>query len=279
MIKFIVLCFLQLFLALTANAQQGIATNDGNSFTTIVNGKTVDIFKSSNGGKNPTILYIPGCNGLDNFGIKYQLYHASKFKEVWPEANFVVTQFVNHITQNQSNGRCDWDAKKTNETNSNSHQQARYVVGLAEWIKQQPWSSGDVHLFGFSWGGRVGLWLPSDKIGKQDVFKSVALIWPACGKDMQFDAGKLHTPVKIWSTEKDPLSVPTNCINFYSNTELFSIKLYPGDTHSWFTGPFFQPFYRWWPVQRVRVRHEFNEAWANETFMEWKSWALSLSAK
>lgn len=274
MIKTISLFFLQLFFVVAAYAQTSIATNNENSFTVMINGKTVDVFKSSTKEKSPTILYVPGCNGLDDFGIKYQKYHLTKFKETWPEANFVITQFVNDITQNQPNGRCDWDTKKTNETNSNSFQQAAYIVELATWIKNQPWSTGEIHLFGFSWGGRVGLWLPADKIGRPNVFKSVALIWPACSKDLQFDAGRLHTPVKIWSTERDPISIPTNCINFYSNTGLYSIKLYPGDTHSWFTGPFFQPFYRWWPAHKVRVRHEFNEAWTNETLADWKSWAL-----
>lgn len=272
--KKILIALLQLFFVVSVYAQTGIAKNDGQSFTVTVNEKTVDVFKASANEKNTTILYVPGCNGLDDFGIKYQKYHLSKFRETWPEANFIITQFVNDITKNESTGRCDWDAKKTNETNSNSYQQAAYIISLAEWIVKQPWSNGEIHLFGFSWGGRVGLWLPADKIGKPGIFKSVALIWPACGKDLQFDAGRLHTPVRIWSTEKDPLSIPTNCINFYSNTDLFSIKLYPGDTHSWFTGPFFRPYYRWWPTQRIRVRHEFNEKWANETFLEWKAWAL-----
>lgn len=274
MIKVIFFFLLQLLIAFSSYAQTGIAKNNDQSFTTSVNGKTVDVFLSSRKEKSPTILYIPGCNGLDDFGIKYQTYHSSKFKEIWPEANFVISQFVNDITRNQPNGKCDWDQKKTNETNSNSYQQAAYIVGLANWIAQQPWSTNEIHLFGFSWGGRVGLWLPADKIGQSNLFKTVALIWPSCSKDIQFSAGRLHTPVKVWSTEQDPLSVPTNCVNFYSNLDLYSVKLYPGNTHSWFTGPFFQPFYRWWPVQKVRVRHEFNEEWTNETLVEWKSWAL-----
>jgi hypothetical protein len=39
------------------------------------------------------------------------------------------------------------------------------------------------------------------------------------------------------------------------------------------TGPAFTPYTRWWPQQKVNVRSEFNESWANQTFIDWKNWA------
>lgn len=257
----------------SANAQTGIATGTATSYTVKVAGKTVDVFRAEGGQAGPTILYIPGCNGLDKFGIQYQKYHVERFKKTWPEANIVITQYVNDATKGAVNGKCDWGVQKTNEAGLSSFTQADYLIVLAEWIKSQPWSNREIHLFGFSWGGRVGLWLPAGQRGKQGVFNTVALIWPDCRKELQFFAGVLHTPTKIWATEEDPLSMPKNCVNFFANTNLLNVKLWPGNTHSWLTGPFFKPYDRWWPVQKVAVRHEFNEAWTNETFADWKSWA------
>jgi hypothetical protein len=52
-----------------------------------------------------------------------------------------------------------------------------------------------------------------------------------------------------------------------------TLSLFPGETHSWMTGPAFSPYTRWWPQQKVNVRSEFNESWANQTFIDWKNWA------
>jgi len=222
----------------------------------------------------PTILYVPGCSGLDSYGLQYQKYHIHRFREVWPEANVVVSQYVNDYTRAASDGRCDWDGSDPRIKNKQSWHQAEHTIKLGEWIKQQPWSSGEVHLFGFSGGGGVGLWVPGDFRGRAGVFKSVALIWPDCRPVHKIPAGKLHTPTRIWSTESDPLSIPTNCPSYYSGTDgMLTLSLYPGDTHSWMSGPAFTPYTRWWRVQQVNVRHEYNEAWSKHTFGEWKKWA------
>jgi dienelactone hydrolase len=270
MIKKCVLAFFILVSSIVY-AQSGISDNDKNSWTQEVNGSTVDIFTRNN--KGPTILYIPGCNGLDKFGQKYQHYHEQKFKEYWPEANFVISQYVNDYTKNSTDGRCDWKGSDPRLVNRQSKDQAQYILGLADWIKKQPWSTDEVHLFGYSWGGRVGLWLPGDVVGKDQVFKTVALIWPDCRNDQKMSVGSVHTPVKIWATENDPLSNPTNCPTFYnSHRGMISLSLFPGSTHSWFDPPIFQSYTRWWPVQNTYVRHEYNVEWTNQTFREWKEW-------
>jgi len=240
-----------------------------------VNGSSVELYTKTT--KAPTILYIPGCSGLDRVGKMYQEFHKEKFKETWPEANFVISQYVNDYTNGQPNGRCDWQGNDTRLNNKQSYDQAEYTIKLAEWVKQQPWSNGTVHLFGFSWGGRVGIWLPGNYRGKSNVFKSVALIWPDCRPVHKIQAGELHTPTRIWATENDPLSIPKNCPNYYKDpNNLLTLTLLPGDTHSWFDGPQFPSLTRWWPVQQVYVRHEYNEQWTNKTFKEWKSWVGQL---
>jgi dienelactone hydrolase len=236
---------------------------------------TVHIYEKKTA--SPTILYVPGCNGLDSGGIRYQGYHLSKFKEVWPEANIVISQYVNDITQGASGGRCDWDGNDSRLKDKQSWHQAEHTIRLAEWIKNQPWSNGEVHLFGYSWGGRVGIWIPGSEKGRAGVFKSVALIWPDCRPIHKIRAGDLHTPTRIWATENDPLSIPKNCPNYYVDKDKkLTLTLFPGETHSWIDGPGFSSYTRWWHVQKVQVRHEFNESWANQTFIDWKNWAQDL---
>lgn len=240
-----------------------------------VDDTTVHIYEKKTA--SPTILYVPGCNGLDSGGIRYQGYHLSKFKEVWPEANIVISQYVNDITQGASGGRCDWDGNDSRLKDKQSWHQAEHTIRLAEWIKNQPWSNGEVHLFGYSWGGRVGIWIPGSEKGRAGVFKSVALIWPDCRPIHKIRAGDLHTPTRIWATENDPLSIPKNCPNFYVDKDKkLTLTLFPGETHSWIDGPGFSSYTRWWHVQKVQVRHEFNESWANQTFIDWKNWAQDL---
>ena len=243
-----------------------------------VEGGTVHLYSGNK--TAPTILYVPGCNGLDTGGVIYQNYHISRFKEVWPEANIVVSQYVNDYTYGASGGRCDWDGSDPRIKDKQSWHQAEHTIKLGEWIKQQPWSNGEVHLFAFSWGGRVGIWVPGDLRGRAGAFKSVALIWPDCRPVHKIRAGKLHTPTRIWSTENDPLSIPKNCPSYYSGTEdMLTLSLYPGATHSWMTGPAFTPYTRWWPNQKVNVRSEYNETWSKQTFGDWKNWAMNLGSK
>ena len=240
-----------------------------------VDGYSVDLYLEKK--PSATILYIPGCNGLDKYGQAYQEFHKMKFKETWPEANFVISQYVNEFTNGSVDGRCDWPGTDIRLKGRQSYDQALHTIELAKWIKLQPWSNGEVHLFGYSWGGRVGLWLPGDARGKAGVFKSVALIWPDCRPVDKFQAGLIHTPTRIWATEDDPLSIPKNCPNFYkSPSDKLMLSLFPGNTHSWFDGPFGPTYTRWWPVQRLSVRHEYNEGWTNQTFIDWKAWVESL---
>lgn len=240
-----------------------------------VNGTSVDLYAEKTAG--PTILYVPGCNGLDQFGQQYQAFHRTRFKETWPNANFVVSQYVNDYTHGAPGGRCDWSTTDSRLKGRQSFDQAMHVIELAKWIKDQPWSNGEVHLFGFSWGGRVGIWIPGASRGTAGVFKSVALIWPDCRPTDRIQAGELHTPTRIWATEEDPLSVPTNCPNYYkAPADKLTLTLFPGNTHSWFTGPNVPTFTRWWSVQRVSVKHEYNEKWTTQTFKEWKEWAEAI---
>lgn len=224
-----------------------------------------------------TILYVPGCNGLDAAGKGYQRYHINRIKEVWPEANLVVSQYVNDFTHGAPGGRCDWDGSDARLKERQSWHQAEHTIRLAEWVKKQTWSNQEVHLFAFSWGGRVGIWVPASEKGKAGVFRSVALIWPDCRPIHKIQAGKLHTPTRIWATENDPLSHAKNCPNYFQDeNKLLSLFLFPGDTHSWMTGPKFVAFSRWWPQQQVWVKHEYNEAWSKQTFLDWKQWASTM---
>ena len=233
-------------------------------------GFTVDLYTKE--GKAPTILYLPGCNGLDWFGKNYQRYHLSKFKEVWPDANIIVSQYVNDYTLGEKNGRCFWANNDARLDTKQSWDQATYTVHLANWIKTQPWSNGEVHLFGYSYGGRVGIWLLRNKLS-HSVFESIALIWPDCRPIQNLKPRILKSKTRIWSTEGDPLSDVNNCPTYFDDPDKkLEITTYPGDTHSWIDGPFFKPFVLYWPNQNVTVRHEFNKEWADKTFIDWKKW-------
>ena len=47
--------------------------------------QSVDIYTKDS--PAPTILYIPGCNGLDELGRKYQKFHREEFAKIFPSAN------------------------------------------------------------------------------------------------------------------------------------------------------------------------------------------------
>jgi pimeloyl-ACP methyl ester carboxylesterase len=132
--------------------------------------------------------------------------------------------------------------------------QAHHSLALAKWIKAQPWSDGEVHVLGFSWGGRVGLWLPADLHGEAGVFASIALVWPDCRPAERFNAGRLHTPVRIYAAREDPLSIPLNCPNFYAgDRSLLSSLLFPH--------------------QRVWVEHAPMPDWTERMMEDWRHWA------
>jgi dienelactone hydrolase len=236
-------------------------------------GHTVNLYIKEN--RTATILYLPGCNGLDSYGKNYQRYHLGKLKEVWPDANIVVSQYVNDYTRGEKDGRCFWPNDDARLNNKQSWDQAVYTVNLANWIKSQPWSNGEVHLFGYSYGGRVGIWLLRNKLS-HSVFESIGLIWPDCRPIPNLQPRMLKSKTRIWSTEGDPLSEVNNCPNYFVDPDKkLTITTYPGDTHSWIDGPFFKPFVIHWPNQNVTVRHEFNKEWADKTFIDWKKWAIN----
>jgi dienelactone hydrolase len=240
---------------------------------------TVDIFTKSS--PSPTILYIPGCNGLDEFGKKYQKFHREEFAKVFPNANFVIVQLTNDITKGAENGLCHWDPRSDERLKDyQSFHQAKYIVNLGDFIKQQSWSNGEIHVFGFSYGGHTGLWLNGTTIGKPNLFKSVSLIWPFCKmpiRNHQF--GNIHTPTRIWATEKDPLSDAWNCHRYYSgNKDLLTLTLYEGGNHCWFTHPSINGVSIYWPVWRVQVFHKFDRALFDKTMTDWKIWIDGLES-
>lgn len=238
-----------------------------------IDNHTVDIYVRQSTG--PTIVYVPGCSGLDDWGKKYQKFHIEQFTHLWPTAHLVVSQYVNDVTNGSANGRCDWPLTDPRVHQHASWIQAAHTIKISEWVKQQSWSNSEVHLFAFSWGGRVGIWVPASKIGYKGAFNTVALVWPDCRPSEKIQAGLLHTPTRIYATENDPLSIPKNCPTYYSDpNQKLSLFLFPGNTHSWFSFPGFKPYYRWWPVQQVWVHHEFNANWTATTFNDWKQWAL-----
>lgn len=234
--------------------------------------QSVDIYTKDS--PAPTILYIPGCNGLDELGRKYQKFHREEFAKIFPSANFVIVQFTNDVTNGAKNGRCFWE-ELTDERlkKSQSFHQARHIVNLGNFIKTQPWSNGEIHLFGFSYGGHVGLWLNSTAIGKPDLFKSVSLIWPFCKNAKFYPLGNIHTPTRIWATEKDPLSDAWNCHTYYTgNKHLLTVTLYEGANHSWFTHPSLDGVSVNWSMHRVQVYSKFDQTLFDKTMRDWKIW-------
>jgi hypothetical protein len=260
---------------LGACAPGGALTGSGLGETRTVDGHTVNITLRGDG-PSPTLLYIPGCSGLDNWGSAYQRYHLGLFAQHWPGTNVVISQFVNDITQGSVDGRCDWPGTDTRLARAQSWTQARHSMAIARWIKDQPWSNGEVHALGFSWGGRVGLWLPADRHGEAGVFRSIALVWPDCRSAERFNAGRLHTPVRIYAAREDPLSMPTNCPGFYEGDRgRLSSLLFPGAVHSWMTGASFRPYQRYWPHQQVWVYHAPMPEWTEQMMRDWRAWALA----
>lgn len=251
-------------------------SNYSNSQSVSFKNHTVDLFVQNK--PSPTILYIPGCNGLDSIGIKYQNFHREEFKKIYPESNFVIVQIVNDITKGEESGQCHWSSNDPRLNRYKTWHKANYIVQLGEWIKTQNWSNGDIHVFGFSYGGRIGLWLSGDRIGKSNLFKSVSLIWPNCTKKSgDLPLGSLHTPTTIWSTENDPLSEPKNCSSFYSNNKhMLNTILYKGSNHSWFTHPSIAYHKQYWPTFKVNVVHQFDQKLFDTTMKNWKFWIDSI---
>jgi dienelactone hydrolase len=254
------------------------ASTSVRSQTMSVNGLTIDLFLSGQPADS-TVLYFPGCNGLDDFGRKYQNFHVSKMQAAWGgRVNIIRLQAVNDVTQGRPNGLCFWSAQEMERLGVSSSRFAQSAGRLAsEWIRRQPWFNGHLHFFGFSYGGRVSL-MANFIAQTRGQFRSVTGIWPTCRKDQPMKAGTPHTPTRLYSTEGDPISEIGNCRTFYPDGvgEWIQVITYPGDRHSWMTHPEVKGLRVWWPNAGVWTTGEYIPEYAEKTWTGWTRWARCL---
>ena len=196
-------------------------------------------------------------------------------KEFNDDVNVIMPQLVNDVTQGAKDGACFWDFELQN-TKVNSLVLARRVGDVLPWIKEQKWFNGTAHFFGFSQGGRVGLFI--NTIGKtRGFFKSATLVWPNClPRYRPPTLLEAHTPTRIYSTENDPLSQPKNCPSFYSNPYLIELKLYPGEMHSWATHPSNPPMKTFWTSYQINVTQQYVTQYADDMWSTWAIWAICM---
>ena len=239
----------------------------------VVAGSTVDVYPSGRPDSR-TVIYVPGCNGKDEFGRLYQSFHLEKLKSVFSgDVNVVMVQVFDDITKGSKDGMCFLEAEKQNEIGANSLTLARKVGDVLPWVKQQPWFNGTAHYFGFSQGGRVGIF--ANSIGKtKGFFKTFNLIWPMCLPEYKPPTTLTsHTPTRIYATENDPISQPKNCPSFYTSESPIELKLFPGDIHSWATLPSLPPHTEYWPNYKKNVTHGYVHKYADEMWFTWSEWA------
>lgn len=246
---------------------------------TNANGVDIDLQLASSN-PAPVILYVPGCNGLDEIGRAYQTFHKQEIRKRWPEAHLVLVQAMNMITEGSPMGACDWSRdhpkfKAKGIENPRLHF-VRQITQVREWIGQQDWAhQQSVHLFGFSAGAMYGMNL-AGKFSQPGTYKSIALIWPACINAERLEFGRVHTPTKIWATESDPLSRAQLCHKSYKEGhELLELHLWPGELHSWMTHPNVPKSERFWPVANVTIKHQFVKEYNDKTWDQWVDWAKS----
>jgi hypothetical protein len=166
--------------------------------TVKIDGMTVDLFLSGNP-SDPTVMYFPGCNGKDAFGAKYQDFHVQKMAKAWDgKVNIVQLQLVNDITQGVTDGMCFWSVEQNKKAGSESFEFAKKVGLIASsWVVKQPWYNGNLHFFGFSYGGRVSL-MVNFMAATKGQFKTVTGIWPLCRKEYPIKANAPHTPTRLY---------------------------------------------------------------------------------
>lgn len=267
-LKTLIACSLLLFSAVSW-AQPPSST------TLQVRGSTVDVFLSGHPADS-TVMYLPGCNGRDAYGAKYQDFHIAKMKAAWGgRVNIVRLQLVNDVTQGATNGTCFWPAEKSKEQGTESYELAKKVGEIArEWVVKQDWFNGHLHFFGFSFGGRVSL-MVNYIAATRGQFKTVTGIWPLCRKEYPIKAHMPHTPTRLYSTEDDPLADIHNCKTFYPNGggDLIEIITYPGSAHSWMTHPDATGRKVWWPNHRIWSESRYIEEYAEKTWSSWTQWA------
>jgi dienelactone hydrolase len=246
-----------------------------------VNGMSLDLFLSGNP-SDSTVLYFPGCNGRDQYGAKYQDLHVEKIKSAWQgKVNVVRLQLVNDVTKGSTNGICFWTVEQNNQNGISSYNFAQQVGDISrEWLVKQTWYNGNVHYFGFSYGGRVSLWV--NFIAKtRGQFKTVTGIWPLCRKDYSIKAHLPHTPTRFYATENDPVTEIGNCKSFYPQAGggLIETIVYPGDRHSWMTHPDVKYSRVWWPNLKIWSVGEYIDEYAEKTWSSWSKWAQCTESK
>ena len=243
--------------------------------TITVNGATIDVFVSGNI-NNSTVVYFPGCNGKDNFGKKYQDFHLEKIKEHWNNnVNVIRIQMVNDITKNTTDGICFWNSDKTTANGVKSVDFVNNTASIInEWVKTQSWFNGNIHFFGFSYGGRVAMFANNLRSTK-GMFKTVTGIWPICIESQRFKANAIHTPTRIYSGVNDAISEPKNCSSFYpdNGNNMLNMILYDTDLHSWMTHPDLKNKRVWWPNHKLWTKNSYDEELANKTWQSWTLWA------
>lgn len=243
--------------------------------TITINKTTVDIFLSGN--KNDsTVVYFPGCNGLDDFGKKYQDFHLEKIKTHWDNnVNILRIQMVNDITKGSKDGICFWNSKKASDNGIKSLDFVNNTAMIInQWVKEQDWFNGNIHFFGFSYGGRVAMFANNLK-STNGMFKTVTGIWPICIEAQRFTGNNIHTPTRIYSGKNDIISEPKNCPSFYPSKgkELLTMTLYDTDLHSWMTHPDFTNKRTWWPNHKLWTKSSYDKELADKTWTSWTSWA------
>jgi dienelactone hydrolase len=240
-----------------------------------VHGSTVDLFLSGRP-SDSTVMYLPGCNGRDAYGAKYQDFHVTKMAAAWSgQVNIVRLQLVNDVTQGTTNGTCFWTAEKNRQEGTESYELAKKAGDIArDWVSKQAWFNGNLHFFGFSFGGRVSL-MVNFIAATRGQFKTVTGIWPLCRKDYPIKAHMPHTPSRFYSTEDDPLAEIRNCRSFYPNGggEMIEIITYPGRAHSWMTHPDVKDRRVWWPNHGIWSESRYIEEYAEKTWSSWSAWA------
>ena len=229
-----------------------------------VAGITVDVFLSGRTNSR-TVIYVPGCNGKDAIGRLYQPAHLAKLQQLFNnDVNVLIPQVFDDVTKGAKDGVCYLDTAKQNEIGTNSLVLARKVAEILPWIKEQPWFNGTAHYFGFSQGGRVGIF--SNSLTKtKGFFKTYNLIWPMCLAEYApttlLDA---HTATRIYATESDPISQPKNCPSYYTPQSPIYLRLFPGDAHSWVTHPSIPAHTDYWPNYKKFVFHRYVREYADE---------------
>lgn len=243
--------------------------------TVVINNTTIDVFVSGN--KNDsTVIYFPGCNGQDVFGKKYQDFHLGKIKEYWNNnVNVVRVQMVDDITKGSKDGICFWNTEKAVANGVKSVEFVNKTSRIVnEWVSKQSWFNGNVHFFGFSYGGRVSMFANNLRSTK-GMFKTVTGIWPICIESQRFSANQIHTPTRIYSGLNDAISEPKSCPSFYPNNggDMLNMILYDTDLHSWMTHPDLTNQRTWWPNHKLWTKSSYDNELANRTWSSWTKWA------